>query len=92
MKTGIFHIYWKPLIISLLISLGTGGLSALLTSGSMNEYQNLNQPPLAPPGSIFPIVWTILFFLMGISCYGIWTLRIQKRKNRRCGFTVSNFS
>ncbi len=82
MKTGIFHIYWKPLIISLLISLGTGGLSALLTSGSMNEYQNLNQPPLAPPGSIFPIVWTILFFLMGISCYGIWTAAHTEKKKQ----------
>lgn len=62
----------KPLLISLLISLGVGGLSALLTRGSMEVYGNLNQPPLSPPDWLFPIVWTILFILMGIAAYLVW--------------------
>lgn len=59
----------KPLLASLLISLGVGGLSALLTKNNMSVYSSLIQPPLAPPGFIFPVVWTILFILMGISAY-----------------------
>ena len=62
----------KPLIINLLISLGVGGLSALLTADSMKIYSCLIQPPLAPPPWLFPIVWTVLFLLMGISSYLIW--------------------
>ncbi len=69
----VFHIRWKTLLLSLLVSLGTGGLSALATGNSMQKYAQLNQPPLAPPGTVFPIVWTVLFLLMGISFYGILT-------------------
>ena len=62
----------KKLIISILISLGVGGLSALITSGSMDIYKTLIKPPLAPPSILFPIVWTILYILMGISAYLIY--------------------
>ena len=62
----------KNLVISLLISLGIGGLSALDTSGSMDTYTTLIKPPFAPPSILFPIVWTILFILMGISSYLIY--------------------
>ena len=62
----------KPLLISLAISLGVGGLSALLTQGSMEQYGNLKQPPLSPPGWVFPVVWTVLFVLMGIAAYLVW--------------------
>lgn len=57
----------KPYIISIAIALLVGGLSALLTKSGMEEYQKVNQPPLSPPMIVFPIVWTILFTLMGIS-------------------------
>lgn len=57
----------KPHIISVAIALLVGGLSALLTKNGMEEYQKVNQPPLSPPMIVFPIVWTILFTLMGIS-------------------------
>lgn len=57
----------KPYIISIIIALAVGGLSAFLTRGSMEVYTNIKQPPLAPPSVVFPIVWTILFILMGVS-------------------------
>lgn len=54
------------LIISVLIPLAVGTLSALF-SGRMDMVRN--QPALTPPAFIFPIVWTILYILMGISSY-----------------------
>jgi tryptophan-rich sensory protein len=64
------QINWKKLIIALAIPLGVGGLSALL-SGGMDTYKSLNQPPLSPPGFIFPIVWTVLYLLMGYASYRV---------------------
>ena len=55
----------KPYIISILIALGVGGLSALLTMGNMKG--DFISPPLSPPPVLFPIVWTVLYTLMGIS-------------------------
>ena len=63
----------KLLAVCLAIPLLIGGLSALLTSGSMDDFSSLEQPPLSPPGWFFPIVWTILFALMGISLYLVLT-------------------
>ncbi len=57
----------KPYVISVLIALAVGGLSALVTRESMDIYSQIVTPKLAPPGYVFPIVWTILFTLMGIS-------------------------
>ena len=62
----------KPLIISILISVGVGAVSALATMQSMNFYNNLVKPPLSPPSWVFSVVWTILFILMGISAYLIY--------------------
>lgn len=57
----------KSYIYSILIALGVGGLSALFTSGNMDIYKEIVKPPLSPPSILFPIVWTILFTLMGVS-------------------------
>lgn len=62
----------KGLIVSILISIGVGALAGLLTRGGMESYYALRQPPLSPPGWLFPIVWTILYILMGISAYLIY--------------------
>ena len=58
---------YKPYIIEILIALAVGGLSAYLTRNSMADFEALVKPPLSPPGFLFPIVWSILFVLMGIS-------------------------
>lgn len=57
--------YIKAIIIPLLV----GGIVGLLISNQI-DYNSLNKPPLAPPSSLFPIMWTVLYFLMGVS-YGI---------------------
>ncbi len=63
----------KPYVISVAIALGVGALSALFTRGNMNIYDRIQTPPLTPPGILFPIVWTILYTLMGISSAIIYT-------------------
>ncbi len=62
----------KRLIISLIIPLAVGGLSAFITRGDMDIYETVERPPLSPPGAVFPIVWTVLYIFMGISLYLIW--------------------
>ena len=57
----------KTLIVNLVISLGVGGLSSILTRDSMDIYSTITLPPFAPPSSLFPIMWTILYILMAIS-------------------------
>ena len=60
----------KKLLICLAIPLAVGGLATLL-SGGMGDYRQLNQPPLSPPGWLFPLVWTILYLLMGYASYRV---------------------
>lgn len=57
----------KPYLISIAIALGVGLLSSFFTRDAMTRFETLKKPPLAPPGSVFPIVWSVLFVLMGIS-------------------------
>ena len=58
---------FKPYVTSIIIALAVGGLSALLTMRNMNIYESINTPSVSPPGAAFPIVWAILYTLMGIS-------------------------
>ena len=74
----------KPYIISITISLVVGILSALLTKDSMDVYQIINKPPLNPPMILFPVVWTILFVLMGISSAIVYKKR-QANKTEAYG-------
>ena len=63
----------KKLIIAILIPIGVGLLSFLLTRNGINNYSdNLIKPAFAPPSFLFSIVWTILYVLMGLSSYYIY--------------------
>lgn len=57
----------KKLIISILIPLGLGFLTSLFIN--TNLYMNIAKPLLSPPKIVFPIVWTILYILLGVSNY-----------------------
>ena len=72
---------WKKLLICLGIPLAVGGLSALI-SGGMGSYKNLFQPPLSPPGWVFPVVWTVLYLLMGYASYRILTAEADPEDKR----------
>lgn len=76
---------YRPLLLYLLIPLAAGGLSALLTRNSMDVYGRIVQPPLAPPGWLFPIAWTLLYVLMG---YGSWLCRYAEAELRKPALTL----
>ena len=60
-----FKIYLKFILIPVIVCAIVGFITS-----SFIDYNSLIQPPLAPPGILFPIIWSILYVLMGIS-YGI---------------------
>ena len=77
----------KSLFWNLFIPLAGGAIVGFLTKNSMNVYNNVARPVLAPPPIVFPIVWSILYVLMGISSYLIYESKsIIKRKV--CTFTI----
>ena len=55
----IFYLFF-PLVL--------GSIVGILINNSI-DYNTLNKPILSPPSIIFPIMWTILYILMGISYY-----------------------
>ncbi len=82
--------FWR-LLVSLAIPLGVGGLSALISGDSMAAFGALKQPPLSPPGWLFPVAWTILYILMGIAFFLVWVHPINKqitKQEKTTFFTV----
>ena len=70
---------WKKLLLCLAIPLGVGGLSALV-SGGMDSFEVIRKPPLSPPGWLFPVVWTVLYLLMGYASYRILKSGAEQEK------------
>lgn len=56
----------KPYIIQIGIALLVGGIAGFLTRNSYDVYEQVVRPPFSPPPILFPIVWGILYTLMGI--------------------------
>lgn len=64
---------WKVYTLWIGLVEAAGLLSGLLSRVGMENFsQTVAQPPLSPPGWLFPVVWTILYALMGISAARIW--------------------
>lgn len=73
-------IKWKTLLICIAIPLIVGGVSGFISKDGMSTFEVLNKPPLTPPGWVIPIAWTILYVLMGIASYLIFTSRAPQDK------------
>ena len=63
------RINWPKLLLIVAICEGVGILSGLLAGNQREFYSSLIKPPFSPPGFAFPIVWTILYAMMGIAFY-----------------------
>jgi len=65
-------INWKKRLLCWAVPLAVGGLAALF-SGGMGNYKEMVRPPLSPPGWVFPVVWSVLYLLMGEASYRVLT-------------------
>ncbi len=72
----------KIYIASILLPVVIGTIVGLITSGAI-DYSNLVKPALSPPGYLFPIVWTILYILMGISYGRLKELKLNDLKIKK---------
>ena len=73
---------WKTYAFWIALSETVGALSGLLTREGMDVFmETAQQPPLAPPGWLFPIVWGILYALMGIGAARIWLSEPSKERS-----------
>ena len=68
------------LVKCIAIPLVVGALSAFLSGGGMRIFATTNKPPLSPPGWLFPVVWTILYVLMGIASYLVYTSNAEEEQ------------
>jgi len=76
-KKVITYIMW------ILAVEAVGVLSGLLSMGRMEIYnETVIKPMLAPPDIVFPIVWTILYGLMGVSAARIWMAEPSAAQSR----------
>ena len=57
-----------------------GVLSAILSGSFSQTYLSLERPPLSPPGWVFPVVWGILYAVMGISAYLVYISQGSQRQ------------
>lgn len=71
------NIKWKSLLINIAIPLSIGGIASLIVNNGFDRYSEVTKPALSPPPWVFPVVWTILYILMGVSTYLIY----EKDKN-----------
>lgn len=78
----------SPYILFILLSLGVGAFSAFLTADNMNIYSDIVRPPLSPPGIVFPIVWTILYILMGIGAGLVYSQKNEQPLNVRSAMII----
>ena len=78
---------WKIYGLCILLTEAVGGLSGWLTKDAMQVYMDtIAQPPLSPPGWLFPIVWGILYALLGFSGARIWLS--EASRNRSWGINL----
>ena len=73
----------KKALICTAIPLAAGFLVGLLTRGAVKDFAMLKQPPLSPPGWLFPVVWTILYAAMGYSSYMIYETQSEPQKKQQ---------
>ena len=66
---------WRSLVALIAATLGAGGIVGFLTQQDSSFYKELIKPAFAPPGWLFPIVWTLLYAAMATAMW--FVLRAQ---------------
>ncbi len=84
---------WKPYVIFILIAEAVGALSGFLSmEGSQSFSETVLQPPLSPPAIVFPIVWTLLYGLMGISAARVWLTEPGKDRSQGLNLWIAQLA
>ncbi|MDD3883160.1 MAG: tryptophan-rich sensory protein [Eubacteriales bacterium] len=90
-KNAEVEMRLKALVVNMAIPLAVGALAGVLTMGAMEEYKSVAKPELSPPEIVFPIVWTVLFILMGVSSYLVFVSESGERKKALSIYGVQLF-
>ena len=79
----------KLLAKCIAIPLLVGAVVAFISGGGMEVFESVNQPPLSPPAWLFPVVWTILYTLMGISAARVWMAQGSPERSKGLNLYVA---
>jgi len=84
------HKNWKPYAIWILVTEAVGALAGFLTRDGTALYRDtIAKPPLSPPALVFPIVWSILYGLMGFSAARISLSPASSHRHRALNLYVA---
>ena len=65
----------RPYLFFVVLALAVGGAAGAAARAGMEAYDLLTKPPATPPDRLFPVVWTLLYLLMGIAMGRVWRRR-----------------
>jgi tryptophan-rich sensory protein len=69
------------LMVSIIIVFIVGAIGSVATSPQIPVwYATLARPAWAPPNWLFPVVWTILYILIGISLFLVWRKSLESKQ------------
>jgi tryptophan-rich sensory protein len=84
---------WKIYAFWIALSEVVGIIAGLLIRNGVEIYGlTVNKPPLSPPDWVFPVVWTILYALMGISAARVWLAKDSHEKSRSISLFIAQLA
>lgn len=92
MLKWVMHMkqHWKTYTFWILLTEAIGALSGWLSRDGMQLYmQTVEKPPLSPLGWVFPIVWTILYALLGFGAARIWLAPASRERSRSMNLFIT---
>ncbi len=84
------NVNWKNLLFWVLLAEGVGIAAGLLSREGTALYSEMAiKPPLSPPAWLFPVVWTVLYALMGIGAYLVSEAQPSQPRSRGLNLMVA---
>ena len=72
---------WKSYLFWIILCEAVGILAGMFSKDGMEQYlQTVTQPSFAPPPAIFPVVWAVLYALMGVGMARVWLYGVVPEK------------
>lgn len=81
---------WKPYVLWILLTEAVGAISGWLSKDGMKIFStSISKPPLSPPAFLFPVVWGVLYALMGIGAARIYLSPQSTERNRALNVSIT---